>query len=61
MDQLSPLSITQERTDRKSVSDFSLRSSQCSLLAPNSDEFYEICKGQLKIFTRNTALIQRIT
>lgn len=60
MDQVSPLSITQERSDKKSITDLSIRSSQCSLLSPNSDEFYEICKSQLKVSPRNAILQQRI-
>ena len=58
--QLSPLSITQEHTDKKSIIDFSLRSSQCSLLTPHSEEFYEICKSQLKVSPRNAILQHRI-
>ena len=57
---LYPLSVTQERTDKKSVSDFSVRSSMCSLLTPNTEEFYEVCKLQLKVSSRNSSLQQKI-
>ena len=51
--------LAHERSDKKSITDFSIRSSQCSLLTPNLEEFYEICKSQLKVSPRNATLQQR--
>ena len=53
---ITQVASVQDRTGKKSISDLSLRSSQCSLLTPNTDEFYEICKSQVKVSPRNTTL-----
>lgn len=53
---LTPAGSTQDRTVKKSMDDLSLQSSQCSLLTPNSDDFYEVCKSQLKVSPRNAIL-----
>lgn len=56
MHTLTHAGSTQDRTGKKSMVDLSLRSSQCSLLTPNSEEFYEVCKSQLKVSPRNAIL-----
>lgn len=52
--------LTVDRQKARNSTDLSFRSSQCTMQDLNGEEFYEICKSNIKVCEKNSNLLMKI-